>query len=269
MSIGTAKPDEKELAQIPHHLISHVSIHDTYSVGQYEREALTLLEQLYKLHDIVIVTGGTGLYINAILNGLDTFPDIPTDITDKYSDLHNIKGISHLQELIQQKDPIYAGTVDMSNPHRLIRALSVIEVTGDPFSTLRTNKYVDRAFTPIMISLEVERTSLYDKINHRVDIMMEQGLLAEVSSLLPYKHLRSLQTVGYKEIFQHLSGQWTLDYTISKIKQHTRNYAKRQMTWFRNQGDYALHSPDDLDGMIHFINRTMASTQEVSSKESG
>lgn len=260
MNIGTAKPTNEEQAAAPHYLISHVSIRDTYSVGQYEEDAMKILSDLYKHQDIAIVVGGTGLYLKALLEGIDAFPKIPRDIFDTYQSLLTENGIVHLQEELKVKDPIYYHEVDKNNPHRLIRALCVIAVSGRPFSSFLNKKKINRPFIPILIAITQARQQLYKRINERVDLMLKEGLIQEVEKLLPHSELNSLNTVGYKELISHLREECTLERAVEKIKQHTRNYAKRQVTWFKNQQDYNHFRLDELESIEKFISVQMRSS---------
>lgn len=233
MRIGTAVPDEDELSLAPHHFIHHKSIFDAYSVGDFERDALDRLKTLFTTHDILVMAGGSGLYVDAVLKGLDVFPEVPPQIRSELNHQLEKEGIQALQKLLQQKDPEYFETVDHHNPQRLIRALEVILGTGKTFSSFRSGKETKRPFKSIKIGLTASRETLYDRINHRVDLMMERGLLEEAKSLFPHKKLNALQTVGYKELFEYFDGHHSLENAVEEIKKNTRRYAKRQLTWFR------------------------------------
>ncbi|MDX1684407.1 MAG: tRNA (adenosine(37)-N6)-dimethylallyltransferase MiaA [Saprospiraceae bacterium] len=243
LNIGVARPDEDQLNAVPHHLIAHRSIKDEYSAGHYEEEALSVLDKLFEKHDRVIASGGTGLYLKALTEGLDKFPKVSRQ---KWTSVFNSEGLSFLQEALRELDPDYYRSVDIQNPHRLIRALSVIEETGLPFSSFLGRSENTRPFNTIKLALTRDRDELYERINQRVDEMMSEGLLDEVRRLLPYRHLSALQTVGYQELFEYLDGLYTLNEAVEKIKQHTRNYAKRQMTWFRNQGEWTKVHPENV-----------------------
>lgn len=253
MTIGTAVPTAAELAEVPHHMVGHLSIHDDYTVGAYERDALELIGMLMKQHQVVVLTGGTGLYISAVCEGLHDFPQVPQEIRNALQAELAAGSITALQEELLHTDPKYYNMVDIHNPQRLIRALGIIRSTGLPFSTFWQQPKVTREFIPLYLSLQVPRTHLYNKINLRVDQMIQDGLVEEARDLYPYRALNSLQTVGYKELFQHFDGEITLDQAIDKIKQHTRNYAKRQMTWFRNQGNWHHMHPEDIEGIKCWI----------------
>lgn len=258
MNIGTAKPAEEEMRGIVHHFINSLSIHDEYSVGQYERECIDLLNDLFEKHDIIILTGGSGLYLKAIEEGIDEFPTVKSEDIDHYKTIHTLHGNSALQNELIENDPEYAAITDMDNPHRLIRALSVIKSTKKKFSSFRKGKNPKRSFRTIKIKIDIDRSELYERINTRVDHMISLGLIDEVRSLMPYKHLNPLNTVGYKEIIAFLSGQISRETAILKIKQHTRNYAKRQMTWFNNQGMWHCVDANDLEGTIVYLEGIMA-----------
>lgn len=238
MSVGTAKPTHEELSSARHHLIDYLDLSETFSAGDFERETLNILSSLFKSHHSAIMCGGTGLYHKAVLEGLDVFPDVPKEIRQKWEALYEREGIEPLQMALQSSDHQYYKSVDLNNSTRLIRALSVIESAGKPFSSYHRSQLAQRDFIPIRIFLNTERQTLYDRINARVDQMLANGLEQEVRSLLPWRKAQALQTVGYKEFFEYFDGNWSLDHTIEKIKQHSRNYAKRQITWFRNQGDW-------------------------------
>lgn len=237
MSIGTAVPSKIELAQAPHHFIQHKSIHDEYTVGDFEREALAKLKELFKENNYVVMVGGSGLYIDAVTKGLDHFPEIDTKIRAQLNhDLLN-NGIATLQGKLKELDRDYYEKVDLNNPHRLIRALEVCIGSGRPYSSFLNKEKKPRDFQTITIGLEADRKILYDRINRRVDLMLEQGLLEEVSSLRKYSALNALQTVGYRELFRYMDGEMDLNSSIGEIKKNTRRFAKRQLTWFKRKGD--------------------------------
>jgi tRNA dimethylallyltransferase len=243
MSIGTAKPTASELAQAPHHFINNLSIHQNYSVGDFEQEALAVLGQIFEKHDVAIMVGGTGLYLKAVCEGLDKFPDTPLSIRQEFEAIFENQGIEMLQQQLQNVDPQYFTQVDSNNPARLIRALSVWKTTGQPYSSFLNLEKEPRFFNPIYLALDLPRPVLYDRINRRVDAMMTEGLLAEAENLYPHRHLQALQTVGYAELFDYFDGKCTLDEAIDKIKQHSRNYAKRQITWFRKDAHWRWVEP--------------------------
>lgn len=255
MAIGTAKPTTQELDQAPHHFINNLSIETPYSVGDYERDVMAKLEELYERYDVALLVGGSGMFIRAICEGLDEFPDVPVAIKEKWNQLFNQEGILPLQQALEEQDPTYFYEVDIHNPHRLIRALSVIEASGKPFSTFRQQSAKKRPFQPIYILLEMDRERLYERINLRVDQMVEQGLIEEAKTLHPNRHLNALQTVGYEELFRHFEGQYELSEAIELIKRNTRRYAKRQMTWFRKRPHWNSFSPSDINGVQQFLSQ--------------
>jgi tRNA dimethylallyltransferase len=238
MSIGTAKPDANELAQVKHYFIDSHSITEPFSVGDFERECLMLLDDLFKKHDYVVLAGGSGLYIKAICEGFDDLPTADPAIREQLNLELEEKGLSYLQEKLKQADPVYYNQVDLGNPQRIIRALEVFESTGNPISSYRQATVNKRPFHIIKLALNMPREVLYCRINHRVDIMMQHGLLAEATSLLPYRHLNALNTVGYAEIFDYMDGTISLDKAVEMIKQNTRRFAKRQLTWFRKDQQF-------------------------------
>lgn len=233
MKIGTAVPSEEELAAAPHYFIQYKSIYDNFTVGDFEKEAIAKLDELYKSSDVAIMVGGSGLYIDAVIKGLDDFPDVDPKVRqDLQSDFYT-HGIEFLQSELQTSDPEYFKTVDTANPQRMMRALEVIRSSGKPYSAFLTRQKKHRKFIPIIIGLEADRAEMYDRINQRVDLMIEAGLLEEARKLYPNRNLNALQTVGYRELFSHFDGEFTLDFAISEIKKNTRRFAKRQMTWFK------------------------------------
>ncbi len=237
MSIGTAVPAQEELKAVKHHFIQHKSIFDPYSVGDFERDALELLEKIFSEKDIVVMVGGSGLYNDAVTIGLDKFPKIDPDIRKQLNKVFEENGIKKLQEQLKGEDSAYYQRVDKDNPHRLIRALEVCIGTGKPYSSFLVKAKKSRPFRTITIGLKADRQLVYDRINKRVEHMIAQGLVSEVEKLKKHQNLNALQTVGYKELFNYLEGNWTLDFAVSEIKKNTRRFAKRQMTWFRKNED--------------------------------
>lgn len=233
MCIGTAVPSTEELNAAPHHFIQHINIFDTYNVGQFETDAIQKLDELFEKHNIVIMVGGSGLYVDAVLKGLDDFPKVDPTIREDLNKTLETKGIEALQEQLQTLDPTYYATVAKENPHRLIRALEICIGTEKPYSSFLNRKKNTRNFTAIKVGLTADREIMYDRINKRVDIMMQEGLLEEVKKLHQYKDLNALQTVGYRELFEYLDGNCELEFAVSEIKKNTRRFAKRQGTWFR------------------------------------
>ena len=233
MNIGTAVPSEEELSLVKHHFIQSRSIFNNYTVGDFEKDAIDKLDQLFKMHNVVIMVGGSGLYVDAVLKGLDNFPNVDSIIREKLKLELRDKGIENLQQKLKKLDLVSYQKIDIQNKQRLIRAIEICIGTDKPYSSFLKNKKNQRSFIPIKIGITADREVVYDRINQRVDIMMDQGLLNEATKLYPHKSLNALQTVGYREIFNYLDGDITLDFAISEIKKNTRRFAKRQGTWFR------------------------------------
>lgn len=233
MTIGTAVPEPEELAAAKHHFIQHKSILDAYSVGAFEKDAIGLLDELFIHKDVVVMVGGSGLYIDAVTKGLDQFPKVAPQVREQLNQELKDTGIAGLQQKLQFMDPIYFDKVDQNNPHRLVRALEICIGTGKPYSSFLAQPKKKRNFETLTVGLHADRQQVYNTINRRVDAMMEQGLLEEVRSLRPFKDLNALQTVGYKELFAFLDGTWDVTTAISEIKKNTRRFAKRQLTWFK------------------------------------
>ncbi len=254
MSIGTAKPTSEELTAVKHHFVDNLSIHDFYSVGDFERESRGVLATIFSEKNVAIAVGGTGLYLKALCEGIDEFPETPLSIRTKWQGIFEEKGLVFLQNQLEVIDPQYFTEVDIQNPMRLIRALSVWEATGEPFSSFRTKSKQMRSFTPIYLQTDMPREVLYERINRRVDLMMQAGLLAEAEQFFAFRHLTSLQTVGYTELFDFFEKKYTtLDEAVDKIKQHTRNYAKRQLTWFRRENHWLMVNPTDFEGVLSVV----------------
>ncbi|WP_143961768.1 tRNA (adenosine(37)-N6)-dimethylallyltransferase MiaA [Litoribacter populi] len=257
MEIGTAKPSKEEQALVFHYFINSLSIHESYDVRKFEQNSLKLLEELFEINDCVVMTGGSGLYLDAVCKGFDEMPEIPSEIRGNLNQLFQDKGIEVLQKMLKEVDPDYYGTVDLHNPQRLIRALEVYQGTGRPFSSFRQKKTVDRPFKIIKIGLERDREVLYERINLRMDHMIAQGLFEEAEELFPFRHLNALQTVGYSEIFRFLEGEYDKEEAVRLLKRNSRRYAKRQLTWFKKDPEMVWFSPDDLEGILKYIDRQM------------
>jgi tRNA dimethylallyltransferase len=253
MTIGTAKPSQKELDEAEHVFIDSLSIHDHYSIGDFEKEAITKLEELFKDHDLVFMVGGSGLYINAVLYGVDEFEEVSEETKKKVKKGYEEKGIEWLREQVQNLDPDHYSTVDVSNPQRLQRALEVCLESGKPYSSFLSKTKKERTFEPIKLLINTDREQLYERINTRVDQMISAGLVEEAKKLYPHKDLNALNTVGYKELFAHFDGQTDLKTAIDLIKQKTRNYAKRQLTWFKNQDTYEEFVTGDLEKIKAYL----------------
>ena len=233
MAIGTAAPTPKELAQAPHHFIHNKSIHDTYTVGDFEKEAIGFLKDYFRSNEYAILVGGSGLYVDAVVYGLNTFPEVAEGIREQLELRLVEEGIESLQKELEAKDPFYYISADIKNPRRLIRALEVIESSGKPYSSFRKGMNTQRDFDTIFIGLTAGREIIYDRINRRVDIMMQEGLLEEAKGLFPFKNLNALQTVGYRELFEYFDESISQEFAVSEIKKNSRRFAKRQGTWFK------------------------------------
>ena len=259
ISIGTAKPSKKELEACSHHLIGHISIKDMYTAAQFEQDALQCCEQLFKQHSIIILTGGSGLYIDALCKGFDEAPHADVAIRNELEEQYKQKGIELLQQTIKVLDPEYAQIVDIHNPQRLMRAIEMIRVSGKKMNELRTGVPKKRAFNIIKICLSGNREALYDGINKRVDKMIANNLEDEALAFYHLKHLNALQTVGYKEFFDYFEGKLSHAETVEKIKQNTRNYAKRQLTWFRRDKSYQwFELPQEKKLIIPYIEQQLS-----------
>lgn len=256
MSIGTAVPSPEELAAVPHHFIQSRSILEDYSVGDFERDALKTLDKLFEKHAKVIMVGGSGLYVDAVVKGLDKFPEVPANIRGELNLELKENGMEYLQKELENVDPEYYKKVDIYNPHRLIRALEIYRTSNKPYSKFLNQEPADRSFDTLFIGLEADRQIIYDRINFRVDQMFDNGLMKEVKELLHQKEKNALQTVGYRELFQHFNDDLTEMEAREEIKKNTRRFAKRQRTWFKknkeiNWFDYKTPS----DKIISFINK--------------
>jgi tRNA dimethylallyltransferase len=256
MNIGTAKPSKEELLSVKHHFINSHSIEDEYNVGMFEHDALKTLDTIFQKNDIAIMVGGSGLYINAVCNGFDNIPEANIKIRDTLTEIFKQEGIEYLQNKLKALDEEHYKKIDINNPHRLIRAIEVCMTTGKTYTELRKGEKQKRNFTCIKIGLHIEREKLYTIINSRVDKMIFDGLINEVKSLSRFiagTKLNALQTVGYKELFEHLEGKTDLTRAIELIKQNTRNFAKRQMTWFRKDLEIKWFNPDEVLAILKYI----------------
>lgn len=255
MSIGTAVPTEEELKAAKHHFIQHISIENPYSVGDFEREGIAKLNELFTENPIQVMVGGSGLFVNAILNGLDEFPDVDPAIREGLNKDLAHKGLPYLQEMLKELDPVHYEKVAIDNPQRVTRALEICIGTGQPYSSFLNKKENTRNFTPIVIGLEADREEMYDRINKRVDIMMDKGLLKEAATMYPHKEINALQTVGYRELFAYFDKEYDLDFAIEEIKKNTRRFAKRQITWFkRTEGVEWFNYQTPIEKIITAIN---------------
>jgi tRNA dimethylallyltransferase len=233
MTIGTAVPEKEELAEVTHHFIQNRSVFEDYNVGAFERDALNVLDTLFKKHNIVVMVGGSGLYVKAVLEGLDDFPKIDPTIRLELNNIYKNEGIIPLQQQLKKLDIETYNTISLDNPQRIIRALEICIGTNLPYSSFKGKGKRKRDFESIIVGLNGDRQKIYDRINYRVDLMMEKGLLDEAKKLHPQKSLNALQTVGYKELFLFFDGKITKEYAVEEIKKNTRRFAKRQLTWFK------------------------------------
>jgi tRNA dimethylallyltransferase len=261
ITIGTAVPNEFELSSAKHHFIHNKSIFENYNVGDFEKEAIAKLEELYKTNDFAVLVGGSGLYVDAILKGFDAIPEIETNVREYVISEYELNGIAYLQDKLKNFDPDYyielskKNPQTLLNPQRMMRFVEVCLGTGNPYSSFLNQKKNKRSFTPILIGLEAKREIIYDRINQRVDIMMNEGLLAEAKIVFPHKNLNALQTVGYKEIFSYLDHEITLEFAIEEIKKNTRRFAKRQLTWFKRNPETKWFDHDaNKTEIVKFIN---------------
>lgn len=254
MSIGTAVPSKLELSKANHYFIHHKSVKDNYTVGDFQNDALKLIENLFKKDDYIILTGGSGMYMDAIVNGIDKFPKIKLGVRELLNEKYNSRGILFLKNKLKELDPEYYDIVDVNNHRRLIRALEVCISTGKPYSSFLNKKNKKYDFESVNFGIKVDRELLYKKINYRVDKMISDGLIKEAKNLLNFKDLNPLNTVGYKELFEHFKGNLTKSQAIEKIKQNTRRYAKRQMTWLKNKNLVWIENNVEIDEIKRFIN---------------
>ena len=255
--IGTAKPNTEELAAATHHFINSHSILDTYSVGDYERDALKKLEHLFGTKDTAIMVGGSGLYVKAICEGLDDFPTIDPNIRTDLNALFEKEGIDPLQQKLKELDPVYFEKVDIQNSQRIIRAIEVCIGTGKPYSSFTKSSSVNRPFKILKVGLNQDRETLYERINLRVDLMVKAGLEEEAKQFHHLKHINALQTVGYQELFSHFDGETTLEEAIELVKRNSRRYAKKQLTWFRKDTEIHWFETGENNKVIHFLEKEL------------
>jgi len=260
MQIGTAAPSPEELAGAPHHFIHHKSITENYNVGAFEKEAISTLDSLFKTHNTVIMVGGSGLYVDAVTKGLDDFPEVDPNIRTQLNLQFETEGLIAMQNQLQELDPVAYQTIAIDNPKRVIRALEICIGSGTPYSSYLKKGKVNRNFKTITIGLTADRELIYDRINKRVDIMMKLGLLDEVKQLKAHQNLNALNTVGYKELFKYIDGEWDLDFAVSEIKKNTRRFAKRQLTWFKKTENIIwVDYKTNLDEVIILLNSKITS----------
>jgi tRNA dimethylallyltransferase len=255
MNIGTAVPTNEELNQAKHHFIQHKNISEPYSVGNFERDAIEKISYLFKTNEVVIMVGGSGLYVNAVTDGLNSFPTINADVREALNFELKEHGIEYLQQKLERLDPVYFSKVDIHNPQRVIRALEVTIGSGKPYSSFIDKPKAERGFRVITVGIKADRAIIYDRINQRVDLMLTAGLLEEAKKVLPYRNYNALQTVGYKELFNFFDDEWTLELAISEIKKNTRRFAKRQLTWFlKNKNTIWFHYDYEQNHILNEIN---------------
>jgi tRNA dimethylallyltransferase len=255
MNIGVARPSAEELKAIPHHFIASHSIHDEITAAGFETYALRKVDDLFQTHDVVVMVGGTGLYIRAFCDGLDNIPSIDPATRNHIVSMYESKGLEWLQQEVKARDPIYYETGEIQNPRRLMRALEVATTTGQSITSFRSGEKSNRDFTIIKTALQLPREILVEHINTRVDLMMQAGLLDEVRASLAYRHLNALQTVGYTELFDYLDGKMSLEKAIEQVKINTRQYAKRQMTWFRKDTTFQWFDPSNYNELLAFVSK--------------
>lgn len=254
MKIGTAAPDEEQLNLVPHYFIGNKSIFERYSSGQYELDVIDLLQELHKKKDVVLLVGGSMLYIDAVCKGIDDLPTIDEEVRSDLLRLYEEKGLEFLRSQLRLLDPEYYKQVDLKNAKRILHALEICYMTQKTYSSLRTNPQKKRSFNIIKVGLNCAREELYQKINTRVDAMIQMGLLDEAKSLYQHKDLNALNTVGYKELFKYFSGEWNYEFAVDMIKQNTRRYAKKQLSWFLKDENIKWFHPNDFDLIQSYIN---------------
>lgn len=253
MPIGTAQPSEEQLRAVEHHFIAELDVDQEFSCGRFETEALERLDKLFAVHDTVVAVGGSGLYVQALCEGMDELPQVAPELRERLNERLAREGLQALAEELRQRDPVYYDRVDRANPARVVRALEVCLATGRPYSELRTGRRRDRNFTIVKVGVDMPRAELYERIDRRVELMMEAGLEAEARALYPFRRLNALQTVGYKELFAYFDGECSLEETVALIQRNTRRYAKRQLTWFRRDEEVRWFAPDRTDEIIAYI----------------
>ena len=258
LKIGTAAPTPEQLARVPHHFVGTLKLTDYYSAAQYEADVMKKLEELFSLNEVVVLTGGSMMYVAAICKGIDDIPTVDKETRELMLQKYAEEGLDHLCAELKLLDPEYYQIVDLKNPKRVIHALEICYMTGKSYTSFRTQSTKKRPFRIIKIGLTREREELYERINRRVDEMLDAGLLEEVKAVYPYKELNSLNTVGYKELFKYLDGEWTLEFAIEKIKQNSRIYSRKQMTWFKRDNEIHWFHPDQKEEIMNYINEQLA-----------
>jgi len=257
LKIGTAAPTEAQLKRVKHYFIGSHSIQDEFNAGQYEQDAISLLDELFEKHKVVMLVGGSMMYIDAVCNGMDDIPTVDAETRSFWQKQYADFGLELIQNELEQLDPVYFDQVDIQNPKRIIHALEICSITGKPYSDLRTGQRKERNFNILKIGLNRPRPELYERINQRVDEMMEEGLLHEAEQFYPFRQLNTLNTVGYKELFDYMDGNCTLDFAVNMIKQDTRHYAKRQLTWFNRDKEIMWFQPEELESKIELVTQNL------------
>ena len=258
LKIGTAAPTPDQLARVPHHFVGTLRLTDYYSAAQYEAEVMVKLEELFQQNDVVVLTGGSMMYVDAICKGIDDIPTVDKETRELMIQRYEEEGLEKLCSELKLLDPEYYQIVDLKNPKRVIHALEICYMTGKTYTSFRTREIKKRPFRIIKVGLTREREELYNRINRRVDEMMEKGLLEEARSVAEYKHLNSLNTVGYKEIFKYIDGEWPLDFAIEKIKQNSRIYSRKQMTWFKRDTEISWFHPEKKEEIMNHIKNLLS-----------
>ncbi|MEI6554956.1 MAG: tRNA (adenosine(37)-N6)-dimethylallyltransferase MiaA [Paludibacter sp.] len=253
LKIGTAAPTEQQLSRVKHYFIGSHSILDDYSAGQYELDAMKLFGELFQSHRVLMLVGGSMMYIDAICNGIDDIPNVNAETRQYWLDTYADKGLNYIQEELKRLDPKHYEEVDLQNHKRVLHALEICSITGKPFSDIRTGKRKERPFNILKIGLNRSREELYERINNRVDEMMAEGLLHEAEKFYEHRQLNTLNTVGYKELYEYMDGNWSLDFAVNMIKQDSRRYAKRQLTWFNRDKEIHWFHPDNKQEIIEFV----------------
>lgn len=258
LKIGTAAPTREQLERVRHHFVGTLQLTDYYSAAQYEADVLNTLNQLFQIHPVVLLTGGSMMYVDAVCKGIDDIPTVDRETRELMIHRYETEGLERLCAELKLLDPEYYNIVDLKNPKRVVHALEICYMTGKTYTSFRTRSNKKRPFHILKIGLKRDREELYERINRRVDQMIDEGLVEEARSVYPYRHLNSLNTVGYKEIFNYLDGTWTLPFAIEKIKQNSRIYSRKQMTWFKRDTDIAWFHPDETDKIEAYIQENIA-----------
>jgi tRNA dimethylallyltransferase len=259
LKIGTAAPTEDQLERVQHYFVGSHSIFDDYNAGQFETDVIRLLEKLFRKHDTIMLVGGSMMYIDAVCNGMDDIPHVDGDTREFWQEQFLTNGLEFIQEELKRIDPEYYMQVDQQNPKRIMHALEICTVTGKTYTEFRTGHRKKRDFNIIKIGLNRPRPELYERINERVDVMMKDGLLKEAEIFHPFRSLNTLNTVGYKELYEYMDGTWTLDFAVNMIKQDSRRYAKRQMTWFNRDKEIHWFHPENETDILHFVDQQLSS----------